>query len=64
MSAEPHVRMPDEEAMNDLAGVGFWADAFKRLRKSRQAVTGAIIPPIPPLDFGIISSASSKVSAE
>ena len=27
-------------------------------------VTGAIIPPIPPSDFGVISSASSKVTAE
>jgi len=32
---------PDPHAL--AAGVGFWRDAFRRLRKSRQAMTGAVL---------------------
>ena len=41
--SETRIQAPDAWALEPVAGVGFWKDAFRRLLKSKMAVTGGIL---------------------
>jgi oligopeptide transport system permease protein len=45
MTREPQIQHPQDviaPTLEPVVGIGFWKDAFRRLRKSRMAMTGAI----------------------